>query len=70
MTPKLLRFADLKGLGIVSNWPTLLRWIEDEGFPPGRNLGPNTRVWTDDEVAQWITERPLAGVERAGIEAA
>jgi hypothetical protein len=29
---KLLRFSDLKTRNIVKNWPTLLRWIEREGF--------------------------------------
>jgi hypothetical protein len=37
---KLPRFGDLKAMGVVSNWPTLLRWIEKENFPPGRRLGP------------------------------
>ena len=43
----LLRFRDLKDRGIVSNHVTLKRWIEREGFPPGRLLGPNTRVWRE-----------------------
>jgi hypothetical protein len=38
---RLLRFADLKSRNIVKNWPTLLRWIQREGFPPGMKLGPN-----------------------------
>ena len=57
---KLLRFTDLKERRIVSNWQTLLRWIEREGFPPGRNLGANTRVWTEDEIEKWLAERPMA----------
>jgi hypothetical protein len=57
-TPILLRFADLKARGIVQNWPTLLRWIASENFPPGKMLGPNTRAWTDAEVAAWIESRP------------
>jgi hypothetical protein len=59
-TPILLRFSDLKARGVVNNWPTLLAWIAAEGFPPGRKLGPNTRVWTDAEIANWIAERPSA----------
>jgi hypothetical protein len=62
MTPTLLRFTDLKARGIVNNWVTLLRWIDREGFPPGRKLGPNTRAWTDEEIARWIAERPMACV--------
>jgi hypothetical protein len=57
-TPILLRFADLKARGIVQNWPTLLRWIACENFPPGKMLGPNTRAWTDAEVAAWLESRP------------
>jgi predicted DNA-binding transcriptional regulator AlpA len=60
MTPTLLRFSDLKKRGIISNWPTLHRWIKFEGFPPGMLLGPNSRAWTDDEVAEWIAKRPSA----------
>jgi hypothetical protein len=60
MTPTMLRFRDLKARRIVENWVTLANWIEHEGFPPGRLLGPNTRAWTDDEIAQWIAERPAA----------
>lgn len=57
---KIIRFNDLKERGIVSNWQTLLRWIETEGFPPGRRLGPNTRCWTDAEIDAWIESRPVA----------
>ena len=60
MTPTLLRFADLKERGVVSNWVTLRNWIEREGFPPGRRLGPNTRAWTEQEINEWVASRPLA----------
>ena len=60
MIAKHLRFRDLKALGIVSNWTTVQRWIESEGFPPGRRLGPNTRTWTADEISQWLDNRPAA----------
>ena len=49
---QLLRFKDLHAVGI-RNWPTLIRWIETQGFPAGRHLGPNTRVWTVEEVEAW-----------------
>ena len=54
----LLRFRDLKDRKIVTNHVTLKRWIEGEGFPPGRMLGPNTRVWREDEIEAWIMSRP------------
>ena len=47
---KLLRFKDLKALGIVDNRVTLSRRIKDQGFPPGFLLGPNSRAWTEDEI--------------------
>ena len=49
---KLLRFPELKCVG-VNNHPTLKRWQEREGFPLGRLIGPNTRVWTEEDVAAW-----------------
>ena len=54
----LLRFSDLKDRKIVTNHVTLKRWIEREDFPPGRMLGPNTRVWRDSEIDAWLNSRP------------
>ena len=58
MAATLLRFRDLKDRGIVRNHPTLMRWITKQGFPPGRWLGPNSRVWTEDEMEAWLRSRP------------
>jgi predicted DNA-binding transcriptional regulator AlpA len=52
LSSKLLRFKDLECVGI-RNHPTLKRWQETQGFPSGRLLGPNTRVWTVEEVETW-----------------
>ena len=41
MIPKLLRYKDLKELGIVANWTTLLRLIANGDFPPGKQISPN-----------------------------
>ena len=60
--PTFLRFPDLKRLGIVNNYTTLLRWIASGDFPPGRMLGPNTRVWTLQEVEAWLASRPAGKV--------
>ena len=57
MSTRCLRFADLKERKIVNNRTTLSRWIKQHGFPPGRLLGPNTRVWTDDEIEAYIAAR-------------
>jgi predicted DNA-binding transcriptional regulator AlpA len=62
MIPTFVRFKDLRERGIVPNWPTLRRWVEECDFPPGRLLGPNSRVWTKDEIEAWLESRP---VERA-----
>jgi predicted DNA-binding transcriptional regulator AlpA len=51
---KFLRFRDLKTRGIVNNWTTLRRWIKEGRFPPGRLIGPHTRVWTEEEVEAWL----------------
>ncbi len=57
MNTKYLRFPDLQDQGIINNRMTLYRWIRLHGFPKGILLGPNTRVWPDDEVATWIKSR-------------
>ena len=61
----LLRFPDLKARGIVNNWMTLRRWIEREGFPPGKKIGPNTRAWTEAEIEAWLQSRATADPRRA-----
>jgi hypothetical protein len=48
-----------EGLNLAHNWPTINRWIEQEGFPPGRMIGRN-RVWLEDEVKDWIKSRSSA----------
>ena len=55
----LLRFKDLNRVGI-NDWPTLKRRITQDNFPPGRYVGENTRVWTEEEVGEWWVTRPSA----------
>jgi hypothetical protein len=55
---KFLRFADLKARGIINSWPMLRRRQDHDGFPSGRLLGPNFRVWTEDEIEAWLASRP------------
>ena len=57
---RLLRYRDLRARGIVDNRPQLGRLKEKHGFPPGRMLSPNTRVWTEAEVDDWIASLPVA----------
>jgi hypothetical protein len=58
MLNRQLRFADLQALNIVDNRVTLKNWIANEGFPPGRKLGPNIRAWDEGEVLAWMRSRP------------
>jgi hypothetical protein len=75
MTGTFLRFKDLQARDIVRNHVTLKRWIEREGFPPGRMLGPNSRVWREDEIEAWLASRPTENptrkdlAKRAGADA-
>jgi hypothetical protein len=58
--PVFCRYDDLVAAGIVANWTTLLRLIDDKKFPPGVMIGPNTRAWRIDEVEGWLASRPSA----------
>jgi hypothetical protein len=59
--PRLVRYHDLEKSGIVRNRTQLERLIRDEGMPPGRMLSSKTRVWTINELLDWLATRPLAG---------
>ena len=56
--PTLVRFKGLLERGIVDTYQGLRHLIKNEGFPPGRLLGPSTRAWTTQEVADWLATRP------------
>jgi hypothetical protein len=58
--PIFVRYTDLVAANIVGNWTTLLRLIDDEGFPPGVMIGPNMRAWRLDDVEEWLASRPSA----------
>ena len=58
MLPTSVRFADLKARKIVDSWQQLGYLINTQGFPLGRYIGLRTRVWTEDEVAEWLANRP------------
>jgi predicted DNA-binding transcriptional regulator AlpA len=57
---RLIRYLDLKARGIVSNRMTLRRWIAEEGFPAGVQLGPNSVAWPEDEINAWVKSRSRA----------
>jgi predicted DNA-binding transcriptional regulator AlpA len=58
MMTTFLRYRDLEARGIVRSWAALRYKIKNNGFPPGRYLGPNTRAWTEDEVQAWLDALP------------
>jgi predicted DNA-binding transcriptional regulator AlpA len=59
----LLRFKDLRAYG-VNNHPTLARWIKHADFPPGFQLGPNTRAWHKSDCDAWLANRPTGPVRK------
>jgi predicted DNA-binding transcriptional regulator AlpA len=60
MLSRQFRFRDLEELGVVRNRVQLTKLIATQGFPPGRMLSPNCRVWDEDAVAEWLESRPVA----------
>jgi hypothetical protein len=63
---KLLRFADLRERGVVDSWAQLRRLVDHCGFPRGRMLSPNQRVWDEAELDEWFAARPVEGPEPRG----
>jgi hypothetical protein len=67
MTTKIyLRFSDLRERGLVRSWPQLRRMIKLHGFPAGRMLSPNIRVWSVEEVETYFASRPTEGPPARG----
>jgi predicted DNA-binding transcriptional regulator AlpA len=62
-----LRFSDLKASQLVRSWPQLKRMVTEYGFPPGRMLTPNCRVWTSEEVDAYVASRPVEGPPLRGV---
>jgi len=57
---KLIRFNDLVAKGVVNSRMTLKRLIDNQGFPPGVLITPNSRAWNEAEVDAWIAARPVS----------
>jgi predicted DNA-binding transcriptional regulator AlpA len=66
MTTCFVRFRDLKGRGLADSYAQLDNLIRKYGFPIGRLLGPNTRVWSEDEIDAWLANRPTASPPARG----
>jgi predicted DNA-binding transcriptional regulator AlpA len=53
---RFLRMADLKDLfGVCDS--TIYKWIKRYGFPSPYKPGPNTSLWDNGEINQWILNR-------------
>ena len=58
---ELLRFRDLKALGIVEDRATLRRRMgtqNEDPFPGSVILSPNSVAWVTSEVRAWLDRRP------------
>ena len=62
---KFLRFKDLKQRNIVRNWPTLMRLMNEQGFPTGIRIGAQARAWEEAEVEAWLETRRIASPARS-----
>jgi hypothetical protein len=60
---KYVRFRDLKARGIADSWARLNQLIENEGFPRGRLLSPQVRVWTEQELQDFHASRPVESTQ-------
>jgi Prophage CP4-57 regulatory protein (AlpA) len=58
MLSRQFRYRDLEEHGVVTNRVQLTKLIRTQGFPPGRMLSPNCRVWDEGEIAEWLASRP------------
>ena len=58
MLARQLRYRDLKDRRLFKNRVTLALWIRDQGFPRGRLVGPNMRLWDEAEITAWLASRP------------
>jgi predicted DNA-binding transcriptional regulator AlpA len=57
---RLIRYTDLVAKGVVNSRMTLKRLIDNQDFPPGILVTPNSRAWDESEVDTWIAARPAA----------
>jgi predicted DNA-binding transcriptional regulator AlpA len=63
--PKFLRLKNLEERGIAKTHQAVRHMQIHQGFPLGRLLGPGTRVWTEDEINEWLASRPVEVSEQA-----
>ena len=63
--PRFLRLKDLQERGIAMTHQAVRHMQLYEDFPLGRLLGPGTRVWTVQEINDWLATRPIEVSEQA-----
>jgi hypothetical protein len=63
--PRFLRLSDLQERGIAMTHQAVRHMQKNQGFRPGRLLGPGTRVWTVQEINDWLATRPVEVAEQA-----
>ncbi len=63
--PRFLRQTDLAERKISATHQSTQHLQATQGFPLGRLLGPNTRVWTTDEINAWLATRPVEVSEQS-----
>jgi hypothetical protein len=56
-----LRFSHLQKRNLVQSWTQLERLQKLYGFPKGRMVSPNIRVWTEEEIDEYIASCPVEG---------
>ena len=59
MLTTLLRFRDLKTHRYVRDRGHLSKLQRSFGFPKGRLIGAGVRVWTPEEIADWLAACPV-----------
>jgi hypothetical protein len=57
--PHFLRLKDLQERNIVTTHQGVRNLQKRQGFPKGRLLGPGTRVWSIEEITDWLATRPI-----------
>jgi predicted DNA-binding transcriptional regulator AlpA len=40
-------------------FPTIWRWMKEDKFPRSRALGDSKTVWLENEIAEWLVNRPV-----------
>jgi hypothetical protein len=50
------RYKELRALGIVPDWGTLLDWIAAGKFPAGLKISHKFRIWPESQIAAFLAQ--------------